>query len=317
MKKWISAPSNNLTLAIPITLLFGFVFGLIMDTRFLKDYILLFTFVMIYPTMIGFKLKEAVDLSHMKPVLLSLLVNFIIIPLFAYGLAKLTWITQPELFVGLIMISLFPTSGMTISWTMLNKGNVAAAIKITAISLILGSFLAPLYLKVSVGALVPVDILGTFFTIIQVVILPLILGNLTYRFLIKKYGEITFQKTIKPYFPAISVWAMLMIVFTSISMKSKAIISNPSILIQIVFILALFYLLNFIIASAIARFLLKRDDGYALVYGSVMRNLSIALGLAATTFGSNTALVVTIAFILQVQAAAWYGKLSSKYKWLG
>lgn len=316
LKKLFYYPSKNLTVAIPITLIIGFITGLFLDTSVLKQTILLMTFFMIYPTMIGFKLKEAVDLSHMKTVSLSLAMNFLLIPLSAFLIGKVFLSNSPELFVGLIMISLFPTSGMTISWTMLSKGNVAAAIKITAISLILGSFLAPWYLLGTVGQLVSVDVWGTFITIIQVVILPLLLGNITYRLILKKYSVVEYTQKIKPIFPALSVWPMLLIVFSSISMKSDAIVSNPGILANILIVLLAFYLLNFSMSTFISRKMLTKEDGYALVYGTVMRNLSIALGIAATSFGPNTALVVTIAFILQVQGAAWYGKLSAKHKWL-
>jgi len=48
-----------------------------------------------------------------------------------------------------------------------------------------------------------------------------------------------------------------------------------------------------------------------------MRNLSLALGLAVTTFGPKAAIIVTLAFILQVQGAAWYGKTAGKQNWLG
>lgn len=316
MKKFFLFPSNNLTIAIPIVLVLGFIVGLYTNTTFLKDYILILTFVMIYPTMIGFKLKEAIDLSHMKTLLISLVINFVFIPLVAYLLGTAILTDKPEMFAGLIMISLFPTSGMTISWTMLSKGNVPAAIKITAISLLLGSFLAPWYLFFMAGKFVNVNVLQTFITIAQVVILPLILGNITFRLLSRKYTPEQFNKKIKPYFPAISVWAMLVIVFISISMKSSVIMSNPSILIDSIIVLVLFYTINFVSSTLIARRTLKQEDGFALLYGTVMRNLSIALGIAVASFGPNTALFVTLAFILQVQGAAWYGKLAQKYDWL-
>ncbi len=316
INKIIQFPSKNLTTAIPITLLVGFLLGYQVDTSFLKSTIMTFTFFMIYPTMIGFKLKEAIDLSHMKPLLISMILNFIVIPFFALLIAQLFWKNDPDFFIGLIMISLFPTSGMTISWTMLNKGNVPAAIKITAISLIAGSIVAPIYLYVMVGAMVPINMLSTAISIIQVVILPLLLGNATYRILMKYFSEEQYTKKIKPYFSSISVWFMLLIVFVSISMKSRSIVGNPTVLVQIGLILAVFYIFNFFLSTVIARRFLTLENGYALLYGTVMRNLSIALGIAATAFGPNTALVVTVAYIIQVQSAAWYGKLSAKHRWL-
>lgn len=54
----------------------------------------------------------------------------------------------------------------------------------------------------------------------------------------------------------------------------------------------------------------------ALVYGTVMRNLSIALAIAITVFGpgegAEIALIVAMGYIIQVQSAAWYVKLTDK-----
>ncbi len=317
MRKLFYLPAKQLVWSIAIVLILGFLAGVQFDTSFLKDSILVTTFFMIYPTMIGFKLKEAVDLSHMKVTVFTLVINFIVIPVIAFVFGKVFLSGSPELFAGLIMISLFPTSGMTISWTMLSRGNVPAAIKITAISLIAGSFLAPVYLYFLVGAIVKVNIIGTFITVVQIVILPMILGSITYKLLLKKYTFKEFNKVVKPILPVLSVWAMLFIMFTSISLNANILLTDPSILLKSGILLILFYFINFALSTFISRKFFHWVDGYALVYGTVMRNLSIALGLAVASFGSDTALIITIAFILQIQGAAWYGKLSQKYGWLG
>ncbi|MBN2286098.1 MAG: arsenic resistance protein [Tissierellales bacterium] len=313
MKKIFLFPSENLMISIPVVLVLGFVAGLFLNITFLKDYILIFTFLMIYPTMIGFKIREAIDLSHMRVVVASSIVNFVLIPLLAIIMGQLFLTQQPQLYAGLIMISLFPTSGMTISWTMISKGNVSAAIKITAISLMLGSFLAPLYLYYIVGAMIEVDVIGTFITVIQIVVLPMILGQITYKLLMKKYSSDQFNSHIKPYLPAFSIWAMIFIIFTSISLKSKMIVQHPEIISTTLLLLIGFYIINFAMSTIIGRQLFSRADSYAFVYGTVMRNLSIALGLAIASFGPDTALIITIAFILQVQGGAYYSKLENHF----
>lgn len=316
LKKLFFLPSKNLVWSIPVILIAGFFTGLLVDTTVLKAYIPVFTFLMIYPTMIGFKLKEAVDFSHGKVMAATLVLNFLFIPAIAYLLGILLLRNNPGFFAGIIMISLFPTSGMTISWTMLSKGNVPAAIKITAISLLLGSFLAPVYLYGLVGTVVTVDVGGTFLTIAQVVLLPMILAAFTYRILMKKYSMEQFNKKIKPILPASSTWAMMFIIFTSISMKAKMLVSDPGTLVNAILLLLLFYLVNFSVSTLVARLFFQPADGYALVFGTVLRNLTIALGLAIAFFGPETSLIITLAFILQVQGAAWYGKLSKTYSWL-
>lgn len=64
----------------------------------------------------------------------------------------------------------------------------------------------------------------------------------------------------------------------------------------------------------------NRGDGIALVYGTVMRNLSIALAVAINAFGeagTDAALVIALAYIIQVQSAAWYFKFTDTfYGWI-
>ncbi|SEG03046.1 Arsenite efflux pump ArsB, ACR3 family [Caloramator fervidus] len=307
-KKIFYYPSKNLVKVIPLALLLGFLIGLKFDLNFMKNYILIFTIFMIYPTMIGFNYKSAFDLSHLKLVLLSLIINFLIIPVVAYIIGITLFKNNMDMFAGLAIASLLPTSGMTISWTMINKGNVSAAVKITALSLFVGSLVAPWYLFVMVGQYIPIDIVKTFITIIQVVIIPLILGDLTYRIITKKYSKEEYDKKIKPILPAISIWFLLGIVFISIGMKAKVIISKPNLILWALLVLIVFYLINYTISVVLGKIFLNKEDAIALVYSTVMRNLSLALGIAASNFGAKAALIVTLAFVLQVQSASWFGK---------
>jgi ACR3 family arsenite transporter len=53
-------------------------------------------------------------------------------------------------------------------------------------------------------------------------------------------------------------------------------------------------------------------EAITLVYGKVMRNLSIALAIAMTVFkenGSEIAVIIALAYIIQVQSAVWYVRL--------
>ena len=77
----------------------------------------------------------------------------------------------------------------------------------------------------------------------------------------------------------------------------------------------LIYGLNFAISTLVGKTLFRRGDAIALVYGTVMRNLSIALAIAMGVFGAqgaDAALLIALAYIVQVQAAAWYVKLTDR-----
>ncbi|KUP05124.1 sodium:proton symporter [Bacillus coahuilensis m2-6] len=313
MKKLYTFPQRYLLLSVPLTLLLGFLIGTVMDTSFLQPTILIATIIMIYATMIGLKLKELTSVKGSKVLGLSLLINFLIIPLVAFVLGKTLLSEHPIMFAGLALSALLPTSGMTISWTAIQKGNVPAAVRLTVFGLILGSLLTPWYLLLMVGEYVDIDIVETFQTIALVVFVPLILGQVTFYMLMKKYTMEQFQKRVKPNFAPLSIWAMLYVVFVSISMKASMIIENLQLIVLAFIVLLAFYFLNYIISTFFAKSFLSREDGIALVNGTVLRNLSIAIGLAATSFGAEAALIVTIAFIVQQQTIAFYGRLSTKH----
>lgn len=313
MKTFYHLPQKYLLISVPLTLLLGFIVGTLVDTSFLRGTILIATIIMIYATLVGFKLKELTSLKGSKIIGYSVFINFLVIPVIAYLLGTVFLSEYPIMFAGLALAALLPTSGMTISWTALQKGNVPASIKLTVFGLIIGSILTPWYLLAMIGQYVDIDILLTLRTIALVVFLPMFLGQVTFKWLLKKYTLEQLQKKIKPNFSPLSIWAMLYVVFVSISSQASMIVSNLQLIAIAIVVLLIFYTLNYIISTTIAVKFLNRGDGIALVNGTVLRNLSIAIGLAATAFGAEAALIVTIAFVIQQQTIAYYGKFASKY----
>ncbi|MGC9141708.1 MAG: arsenic resistance protein [Caldimicrobium sp.] len=213
------------------------------------------------------------------------------------------------------MAGLVPTSGMTISWTGFAKGKVEAAVKMTVVGLILGSLATPFYVDFLMSAHLKVDVWYIFNQILFVVFLPMIVGYFTQKYLLKKYGPQKVAKEFSPRFSSISTIGVLGIVFIAMALKSKEIVHQFSLIFYIFIPLLILYATNFLLATLIGKFFFKRGDAIALVYGTVMRNLSICLAIAMITFGKShpeVALVIALSFIIQVQAAAWYVRLSDK-----
>ncbi len=314
LKRLFLWPSKNIARVIPMILLVGFITGLYVDTSVLKQFILPVTVLMIYPTMIGFKLKEIVNFSQGKLLFTTMILNFLVVPVVAWLLGTGFLLSDPQLFAGLAITSLLPTSNMTIAFTMLAKGNVPGAVKLTTLSLILGALLAPWYLLAMVGKYVPVDVIATLKTILLVILLPLFMGVVTYSLLLRKYTQEHFQKNIKPLLPAASAWGMIFIVFASISMNADRIASHLNIFVIALLVQVAFYVINYGMAVVAGRVLFKEPDALALVFATVLRNLSISIGLAATAFGPNAALMVSLAFLIQAQAAAWFIRLNERYQ---
>ncbi len=309
----ISRLPKRLVLLIPVSMALGLMTGLVVDLSPLKILILPITMLMVYPMLVNFKPAEALSLKDGKAVALAMAFNFVVLPAVAWSLARIFFAGDPGLFVGLVLIGLFPTSGMTISWTGFANGNVAAAVKMTVFGLLTASVLAPLYLVALAGKVVSVDVLGVAQTVLLVVFVPMVAGVLTRRVLVSRMGQAEYKSRVAPIFPGLSTIGVFAIVFLAIGLKARMIVSDPALILRVAVPLVLFYVIAFGVSTLVGRMLLPRGDAIAAVYGSVMRNLSIALGIAIASFGPDAALVLAVAYIVQVQGAAWYVKLSDRF----
>lgn len=305
--------NKKLIIAIPIMMVCGFLFGSLAAeslVKQLKSLIMPFTFLMVYPMMVTLNIKHLKEgIKNVRLQIITQLINFAVIPFLAYGLGLLFFPDQPYLALGLLLASLLPTSGMTISWTGFAKGNMGAAINMTVIGLTLGSLAAPLYVQSLLGTKVDVNIALVIKQIVLIVFIPMALGYVTRQSLLKKCSMPHFKQEIAPRFPALSTVGVLGIVFVALALKAGSITDNPAILGTIFIPLFILYGINFTLGSVVGKLFFNRGDGIALVYGTVMRNLSIALAIAINAFGTagaDAALIIAASYIIQVQAAAWY-----------
>jgi ACR3 family arsenite efflux pump ArsB len=315
MWKLLLTLNQNLFIAIPVMLLLGFACGALRDPGSLKHAIVPLTFLMVYPMMVTLKVRKVFQRGDGKAQWLAQAINFGIIPFAVLLIGRIFFPNEPYLALGLLLAGLVPTSGMTISWTGFAKGNVEAAVKMTVIGLVLGSLATPVYVKLMLGAEIDVDLWLVVRQIFLIVFLPMIAGHFTQSRLVRRYGQDAFQKRMAPRFPALSTLGVLGIVFVAMALKARSVLQSPDILVAIFAPILIVYTLNFTLSTWIGRRLLPRGDAIALVYGTVMRNLSIALALAINAFGpqgADAALVVAMSYVVQVQAAAWYVKFTGR-----
>lgn len=301
---------KRLPVAIPVMLVAGFLYGAYFDASPLQVLIVPLTFLMVYPMMVTLRVSHLAGWDDLPAQLLTQVINFAVIPFVAFGLGMAFFPDSPSMALGLLLAGLVPTSGMTISWTGFAKGNLAAAIKMTVIGLILGALATPFYINALFGESLNIDLWSITQQIGIIVILPLILGVLTQQLLIRVFGQDDFKNRWSFRFPALSTIGVLGIVFLAMALKAPTILQSPSQLLYILAAVAALYAINFPLSTLVAKLFLNRGDGIALVYGTVMRNLSIALAVAMKAFGGDAALVIALAYIIQVQAAAWYVRFS-------
>ncbi len=311
----LAALKKNLIWSIPAFMVLGLLFGALFDPGFLRAAIVPLTFLMVYPMMINLQLGKVFAGGDLRLQALTQVINFAVIPFVAFGVGKLFFGDRPLILLGLLLASLLPTSGMTISWTGFAKGNLNAAIKMTVVGLIAGSLATPLYAKFLMGATIEIPLAQVFQQIAIIVFLPMALGIATKWAVIRVWGADRYHKNLKKKFPVFSTVGVLGIVFVAMALKSESILANPLTVLSFFVPLAIVYGFNFLLSTLIGKFWFQRGDAIALVYGTVMRNLSIALAIAITVFGeegAEIALIIAMAYIIQVQAAAWYVKFTNR-----
>lgn len=308
---------KNLVFAIPVAMVLGLLGGgFVFDAKPLKALIIPVTFVMIYPMMTTLNVRSVFSGKDTKLQVTTQLINFVLIPIIVFTIGKLFLGGEEAKFglwaVGLFLIGVLPASGMTISWTGFANGNKEAATKMLVLGLIIGSAAAPVYTRIFMGAIVDVDMLHMFQQICIFVFAPLLAGLATQTYLVKKHGKQAWMESYKPKFPPFSALGVVLIAFLAMSLKAKSILANPADLLTIVIPLVIFYLVSYTLLSVIGKLFFSREDAIAMVFGVVMRDLSIALAIAMTAFGkegSTIALLIAMAYIFQIQSAAWYIKL--------
>jgi arsenite transporter len=315
MLKILSLIQKNLVWTIPISMVFGLIYGYLFNAAPLKQFIIPVTFIMVYPMMVTLNVKTIFKGRDFKLQLVTQIINFIFIPLLVFSIGKIFLNGDDPKFalwaVGLFLIGVLPTSGMTISWTGFAKGNKEAAIKMVVFGLVIGSLAAPIFTKIFMGATIEVNMQHMFKQIAIFVFFPLFMGLLTQFIGIQKYGMKTWNEKIKPQFPPFSALGVVLIAFLAMSLKAKNIIANPGDIIIILIPLTVFYLISYVLLTIFGRLFFKREDAIAMVFGVVMRDLSIALAIAMTAFGKQgmtIALLIALAYIIQIQTAAWYVK---------
>ncbi len=272
-------------------------------------------FVMLYPMMVGIKLGEVAGAARrLGFIAVAMVLNYLLSPLAAAGLAKVFLGSHPDFAVGLILTGVVPCAGMIVAWTGMAGGNMSLALVITVLSLLAGILLIPVWMLVLADAYVPVDALGMLKTILMAIVVPLILGNLTRIGLVRWRGHKAFM-ALKPVFPAVSALGMYGVFFISMSAEAVTLVRHPEYLLVIALPLVILYAVLFCAGILCAR-LGKMDyaDMVALTYGVGGKNISIALALAVLFFSPLTVMIIAIKPLVQVLFMAGFFRFSSRLR---
>ena len=139
------------------------------------------------------------------PVVLGVVLQFLLMPLAAWVLAKLAGL-PPQLAVGLILVGCSPGGTASNVICYLAKGDVALSITLTTVSTLLAIIATPLLTLLYAGATVPVPAVDMLITILKVILMPVLLGVLVNHFFHRSL------LVVRDLFPVVSVAAIVVII---------------------------------------------------------------------------------------------------------
>lgn len=215
------------------------------------------------------------------PVLIGIASQYTIMPLVAFGLAYLLRL-PPELAAGLVLLGSVPGGTASNVMVYLARGNVALSVAMTSLSTMLAPIMTPLLLYLLAGTWMPVDPVAMFMSIIQVIIVPIILG-----FLVQRFFPIAVEKSVSVV-PLISVLAILIIVTAVTAANAANVISAGLLVFIAVFLHNSFgLLLGYLVALAMR---LDENDRRAISIEVGMQNSGLGVTLATEHFTPLAAL---------------------------
>lgn len=276
-------------------------------------------FFMMYPTVLGIRFSDIRKAAtRPKPLLVTLIANWVIAPPLMTLLANLILAGNPQYIAGVILLGLSPCTAMVMWWMFLARGDMAQGLVNTSINAILMLFLyaplAGLYLGVS-SIPVPWDLIAV--SVLVFIALPVAAGAASRKLMIGRKGEKWFENRYRPAAGKISIIALLATLIVLFSFEGQTILNNP----LLVAFLATPNLIHYAIMITWT-YLLGYLAGWAYetvidttIIGS-SSHFEVAIAMAATLYGigSGAALATVIGPLMEVPLMLFVVKIGLKTK---
>ncbi len=242
-----------------------------------------------------------------KSVIIAVLAQYIIMPLLALGLATVFQLS-PEVAVGVILVGCCPGGTASNVMTFLAKGNTALSVSATTVSTLLAPILTPALTLLLASKWLPVSAGDMFASIVQIVLLPIVLGILV-RLLFSKQVD----KSIAA-LPLVSVIGIVAVAAAVVSINTESIIKSG---LLIFFVVVLHNVLGLAIGFLLSK-LIRLDfaDQKAISIEVGMQNSGLASTLAIAHFAPVAAVPGALFSVWHNISgpllATWWGKRSKQ-----
>jgi BASS family bile acid:Na+ symporter len=164
-----------------------------------------------------------------KAVFIGLVGHFTFMPLMGFALATL-FNFEPEIAAGIVLIGSMPCGLASNVMSYLAKANLALSVTLTSVSTILATFLTPFLMKILGGQFIEIKASDMFVHILQIVIVPIVLGLLFNKYI---KGKTTWLDKLMP---SVSMFGIATIIIVITAAGSKSLLTIGPLLILVSFI---------------------------------------------------------------------------------
>ena len=215
-------------------------------------------------------------LRHPRDLGLGLLVQFGCMPLLPFALCHV-FALPPELAMGMILVGTAPGGTASNVLTFIARGDVAFSVAMTAAATLVSLLLTPPLTWLLGGVWVPVDMGGLFWSIVKIVLVPVLLGLLLHHF---QRGLVD---RLMPFLPLASALVITLVIAGIIAVNAQNILSAGPAIFAAVIAHNLLGLAVGWFAACRLRFAPPRRRALAIEIGTQNSGLATALALAHFT----------------------------------
>ncbi len=229
-------------------------------------------------------------------VLIGILTQYSVMPFLGFIISLILFKELSNLLlVGQVLTGSCPTGVVSNVYNFLAGSNLALSLSLSGVNTIVSPVLTPLLTKFLVGKAVNVDAVKLFFDMVQITLLPVLLG-----ILINSKFESEVEK-IKEFLPAYSTIVVVLIVGYVVSAGYGKILSLPLKSFELLFLASLFHLLfGFWLGYVIPRFLgVPKVERITISIETAMQNSGLAAVLAVSHWGALSALPAVFYSVVQ------------------